>query len=281
MAIEAIALTPHIGAEIRGVDLTKPFDEATRKTVYDLWLEHLVLLFRGQDLTQEQFVAATGNFGTLAKLVRPAEFRPPGYARLLDNIMLISNIRENGVPIGALPDGEMWFHHDMLHVEIPHKGTCLYSVEVPSHGGNTLFANCYRAYETMPLDVRDKLEGRRAFNSYNLGEMKRGDGKGVPHMKMSSHPVFRTHDETGRKAVNVNRLMTAHVEDMDREESDRLLAAVFDHSENPEWVYEHVWRPHDLLVWDNRCSMHARTDFPEGERRLMLRTTIEGNVRPV
>ncbi len=280
MGIEVIPLTRHIGAEIRGVDLTRPFDEATRNKVYVAWLEHLVLLFRGQELTQEQFVASTGNFGTLAKLVRPAEFRPPGYARLLDNIMLISNIRENGIPIGALPDGEMWFHHDMLHVEIPHKGTCLYSVEVPSHGGNTLFANCYRAYETMPAALRDKLEGRRAFNSYNLGELKRGDGKGVPHVRMASHPVFRTHEETGRKAVNVNRLMTDHIEGMDRTESDKLLNAVFDHSENPEWVYEHVWRKHDLLVWDNRCSMHARTDFPEGERRLMLRTTIEGSVRP-
>ncbi len=280
MAIEAIPLTKYIGAEIRGVDLTKPLDEVTKKAVYNLWLEHLVLLFRGQELTQEQFVAATGNFGSLAKLVRPPEFRPPGYARILDNIMLISNIRENGIPIGALPDGEMWFHHDMLHVEMPHKGTCLYSVEVPSHGGNTLFANCYRAYETMPREIRDTLEGRRAFNSYNLGELKRGDGKGVPHKKMASHPVFRTHEETGRKAVNVNRLMTAHVEDMEQGESERLLAAVFDHSENKEWVYEHIWRPHDLLLWDNRCSMHARTDFPEGERRLMLRTTIEGNVRP-
>lgn len=281
MAIEAIPLTKHIGAEIRGVDLTRPFDEATRSAVYSLWLKNLVVLFRGQELTQEQFVAATGNFGKLAKLARPAEFRPPGYARLLDNIMLISNIRENGVPIGALPDGEMHFHHDMLHAEIPHKGTCLYSVEVPSHGGNTLFANCYRAYETMPAALRDKLEGKRAFNAYTLGEQKRGDGQGIAHVKMASHPVFRTHDETGRKAVSVNRLMTDHIEDMDRAESDRLLAAVFDHSENPEWVYEHVWRKHDLLVWDNRCSMHARTDFPEGERRLMLRTTIEGHARPV
>ena len=98
---------------------------------------------------------------------------------------------------------------------------------------------------------------------------------------MASHPVFRTHDETGRKSVNVNRLMSDHIEGLPREESDQLLNAVFDHSENREWVYEHVWRPHDLLVWDNRCSMHARTDFSEGERRLMLRTTIEGHGRPV
>ena len=280
MSIEAIPLTKYIGAEIRGVDLTKPFDEATRRQVYALWLEHLVLIFRGQELTQEQFVASTANFGKLAKLIRPAEFRPPGYARLLDNIMLISNIRENGIPIGALPDGEMWFHHDMLHVDIPHKGTCLYSVEIPAKGGNTLFANCYRAYETMPVALRDKLEGKRAFHSYNLGELKRGDGKGVPHLKQSSHPMFRTHEETHRKAVYFNRLMTERIEGVAADEGDALLKAAFDHSENPEWVYEHVWQPHDLIVWDNRCSMHARTDFPEGERRLMLRTTIEGEARP-
>ena len=128
---------------------------------------------------------------------------------------------------------------------------------------------------------RSPLEGRRAFHSYNLGEQIRGDGKGAKHLKMASHPVFRTHDETGRKAVNVNRLMTDHVEGLPREQSDRLLGAVFDHSENPEWIYEHVWRRHDLVVWDNRCSMHARTDFPATERRLMLRTTLEGGLRPV
>ena len=128
MPITALPLTKFIGAEIRAVDFTKPLDEATRAELYQHWLKHLVLLFRGQELSQEQFVAATGTFGKLAKLVRNAEFRPPGYARLLDNIMLISNIRENGVPIGALPDGEMHFHHDMLHVALPHKGTCLGSV---------------------------------------------------------------------------------------------------------------------------------------------------------
>jgi taurine dioxygenase len=103
---------------------------------------------------------------------------------------------------------------------------------------------------------------------------------GVAQVNDSTHPVFRTHEETGRKAVYVNRLMTVGVEGMSSEDSDPLLAQVFDHSENPEWVYEHVWRPHDLIVWDNRCSMHARTDFSAGERRLMMRTTIAGTVRP-
>ena len=280
MAITAVPLTEHIGAEVRGVDLTKPLDEATRAELYRLWLKHLILLFRGQELSQEQLIQATLVFGEQAKSNRKAELLPSGWAKLLPGIMLISNIRENGVAIGNLPDGEMWFHHDMLHVEKPHKGTCLYAMEVPAKGGNTRFASCYRAYETMPAALKEKLEGRRAFNSYRLGEAKRDDGMGVEQVNESSHPVFRTHDETGRKAVYVNRLMTVGIEGMERAAAMELLAPLFDHSENEEWVYEHVWRPHDLVVWDNRCSMHARTDFSAGERRLMMRTTIAGNVRP-
>jgi len=280
MAITAVPLTEHIGAEVRGVDLTKPLDEATQAEIYQLWLKHLILLFRGQELSQEQLIQATRVFGEQAISNRKAELLPSGWAKLLPGIMLISNIRENGVAIGNLPDGEMWFHHDMLHVEKPHKGTCLYSMEVPSKGGNTRFANCYRAYETLPAALKEKLEGKRAFNSYRLGEAKRDDGMGVEQVNESSHPIFRTHEETGRKAVYVNRLMTVGIEGVERAAAKELLAPLFDHSENEAWVYEHVWRPHDLVVWDNRCSMHARTDFSAGERRLMMRTTIAGNVRP-
>ena len=280
MPITAVPLSKHIGAEVRGVDLTKPLDAATSAEIYQLWLDHLILLFRGQELSQESLIEATKIFGDQAISNRKVDLVPAGWARLLPGIMLISNIRENGVPIGNLPDGEMWFHHDMLHVEVPHKGTCLYAMEVPSIGGNTRFANCYRAYETLPDAVKGKLEERRAIHSYRLGEAKRGDGMGVAQVNDSTHPVFRTHEETGRKAVYVNRLMSVGVEGMDNGEAQALLGTVFDHSENEDWVYEHVWRPHDLIVWDNRCSMHARTDFSAGERRLMMRTTIAGNVRP-
>jgi taurine dioxygenase len=147
-------------------------------------------------------------------------------------------------------------------------------------GGNTLFASGYRAYETLPDEVRLPLEGRKAFHHYNYGSQHKGDGKGTPAYAESSHPVFRTNPETGMKAVFVNRLMTEYVDGLPREESDRLLARVYDHSESREFVYEHVWRKGDLLVWDNRCSMHARTDFPATERRLMWRTTIKGDERP-
>jgi taurine dioxygenase len=199
---------------------------------------------------------------------------------MLPGIMLISNIRENGEPIGALPDGEMMFHHDMIHKEVPSKATLLYSVEIPSYGGNTLFASGYAAYDTLDPALRERLEGRRALHHYNYGSTQRGDERGVEAFNECVHPVFRTHEETGRKAVYVNRLMTVKILDMEPAESDLLLNALFDHAERPEFVYSHGWRKGDLLLWDNRCSSHARTDFPTAERRLMLRTTVEGTTRP-
>ena len=129
-------------------------------------------------------------------------------------------------------------------------------------------------------NLRGKLAGRKALHHYNYGSTQKGDSRGTAAFAECIHPVFRTHEETGRKAIYVNRLMTVGIVDMPPEESDPVLAAVFDHAEQREFVYEHVWRVGDLLLWDNRCSSHARTDFPSAERRLMLRTTVKGAVRP-
>ena len=277
---EVRPLTKHIGAEIHGIDLRQPLDEATRAAIYRAWLDHLVIVFPDQKLEQEDLLRVSSYFGEIGALRRPPKFFPPGFNRLLPNIMLISNIRENGEPIGALPDGEMMFHHDMIHAPIPHNGTFLYSVEIPTYGGNTLFASGYAAYDTMDPALRDKLEGKTALHLYNYGSTKKGDGHGTEAFGQSKHPAFRTHEETKRKAVYVNRLMTTGIEGMPDEEAQPLLEAVFDHAEKPEFVYEHVWRIGDLLLWDNRCSSHARTDFPADQRRLMLRTTIEGTVKP-
>jgi taurine dioxygenase len=273
-------LTRHIGAEIRGLDLRERPDEQIIGAIYRAWLEHLVLVFPGQKLSQEDLIRVTGYFGELGELHRPPKYFPKGYASLLPGIMLISNIRENGEPIGALPDGEMMFHHDMIHAEIPSKATLLYAVEIPSAGGNTLFAGGYAAYDTLDPELRRKLAGRKARHHYNYGSTQKGDSRGTAAFGECIHPVFRTHEETGRKAIYVNRLMTVGIVDMPPEESDALLAAVFDHAEQRRFVYEHVWRVGDLLLWDNRCSSHARTDFPSAQRRLMLRTTVKGAVRP-
>jgi taurine dioxygenase len=255
-------------------------DDATVKAIYQAWLDHLVIVFPGQKLSQEDLIRATSYFGELGELSRPAKYHPPGFSRMLTGIMLISNIRENGEPIGALPDGEMMFHHDMIHREVPSKGTLLYSVEIPTHGGETLFASGYAAYETLDPKLRSRLEGKRALNHYNYGQQNRDGSGGTEAFTEWVHPVFRTHEDTGRKAVYVNRLMTTHIVDMDKAESDELLGALFDHAEKPEFVYEHVWRLGDLLLWDNRCSSHARRDFPAEQSRLMLRTTVAGTVRP-
>jgi len=278
--LEVVPLTRHIGAELRGIDLRQKPDDETIRAIYQAWLDHLVIVFPGQTLSQEDLVRVTGYFGENGELGRPPKYFPKGYSKLLPGIMLISNIRENGEPIGALPDGEMMFHHDMIHAEIPSKATLLYSVEIPSTGGNTLFASGYAAYDTLDPAVRDRLEGRKALHHYNYGSTQKDDGKGTEAFGECMHPVFRTNEDTGRKAVYVNRLMTVGVLDMPREESTPLLDQVFDQAEKPEFVYEHVWRLGDLLLWDNRCSSHARTDFPSTERRLMLRTTVRGTVRP-
>ncbi len=278
--LNVVPLSQHIGAEVRGVDLRDQLEPDSIRSIHQAWLDHAVLLFRDQDLSQEDLLRVTSYFGEIGALARPPEFFPKGYSRLLPNIMMISNIRENGQTIGALPDGEMMFHHDMLHAEIPHNGTLLYSLEVPTHGGETLFSSGYAAYDTLDPTVRDRLEGRKAFHHYNYGSTIRGDSRGVAAHAESVHPVFRRHDETGRKAVYINRLMTVGIVDMPQDESDRLINAVFDHSEKPEFVYTHSWKKGDLLIWDNRCSMHARNDFPADQRRLMLRTTVKGVERP-
>jgi taurine dioxygenase len=278
--LDITPLSKHIGAEIRGLDLREPLDAATSKAVHKAWLDHAVLLFRGQSLEQEHLLRVTEVFGDIGGLARPPKFFPKGYSRLLPNIMMISNIRENGETIGALPDGEMHFHHDMLHAEVPHSGTLLYSLEIPTYGGETLFASGTAAYDALDPDVRSKLEGRKAFHHYNYDSTIRGDNRGIDAFAESVHPVFRTHEETGRKGIYVNRLMTVRIEDLPQEESDRLLNILFDHSERPEFVYTHQWRVGDLLVWDNRCSMHARNDFPSDQRRLMLRTTVKGTGKP-
>ena len=221
--LDVVPLSQHIGAEVRGLDLRDKPDGKTIESIYQAWLDHLVLVFPDQNLSQEDFIRVTGYFGDLGELSRPPKFFPKGYSSLLPGIMLISNIRENGEPIGALPDGEMMFHHDMIHAEVPSKATLLYSVEIPSAGGNTLFASGYAAYDTLDPAVRSKLEGRIAMHHYNYGSTQKGDGRGTPAFAECSHPVFRTHEDTDRKAVYVNRLMTVGIVDMPQEESGPLL----------------------------------------------------------
>jgi taurine dioxygenase len=271
--VEGAPLSSALGAEIKGVDLRRPLAAESVDRIISAWRRNLVILLRDQELTEDDQVRFAEYFGPLnkSKKVRPH------HNASNPAIMFISNIRENGRLIGALPDGEMNFHTDQSHQETPCSGTVLYALEVPRKGGNTLFANCYSAYETLPDDIKRKLEGKYALHAYDYDSASTRRGtvlrEGVPH---AVHPVVRTHPATGRRSLYVNRLMTLRVEGMDPQESEGLLNFLFDHAERPEFVYEHIWRPGDLLLWDNRCTLHARTDFSAAERRLMRRVTILG-----
>lgn len=274
-ALSCRPLSAALGAEIAGVDLRRPLDDHTFEQILAAWHQNLVILVRGQELTEEDQVRFAERFGP------PAVIHTKEYIRTHPAVMLISNIREDGKPIGALPDGEMQFHTDQCHQERPAMASMLYAIEVPSVGGNTLFANGYKAYETLPPEIRQRIEGRKALNAYDYhtASMKRGT-RLAPGVPFYIHPVVRTHPATGRRALYVNRLMTVCIEDMPEKESNELLGLLFDHQERREFIYEHVWRPGDLLMWDNRCTLHARSDFSPHERRLLRRVTILGE-KPV
>lgn len=276
--MDILPLTPAIGAEVRGVDLAEPLDDETFRRIEQAWHAHGVLLFRGQELSEEDQVGFAGRFGELGRVVNKH-----GGVTLTrhPSVMLVSNIRQDGQLIGALPDGEMLFHSDQCYVERPCMATFLYAIEVPSKGGDTLFANTALAWETLPPAIKAAVEGKKAMNVYDYAgaptQRREALASDAPRF---AHPVVRTHPATGRRALFVNRLMTQWIEGMPREESDRLLAAIFDHQEQRRFVYEHVWRPGDLVLWDNRCTLHARTDFSAAERRLLRRCIVLGE-RPV
>ena len=267
-------LSPALGAEILGVDLRNPIDDALKQKFLDTWHQYLVILLRNQTLDEDTQVRFAEMFGPPAPVTSGRTFSVKHPA-----VMLISNIRQDGKPIGALPDGEMHFHTDQCHQPVPAKATVLYAIEIPSQGGNTLFSNAYMAYETLPGDIKERLAGRRAFNAYDQDTTTRSAS--YDNARASAwHPAVRTHPATGRKALYVNRLMTREIEGLPQAESNALLQMLFDHQEQAQFVYEHVWRPGDILMWDNRCTLHARTDFSAGERRLLRRVTILGE-KPV
>ena len=267
-------LAPALGAAVSGIDLRR-IDADTAEALRRAWLEHQVIVVRGQTLTEDELVAFGACFGRIEKARRLS----PLASR--QEIMVISNIRENGKALGALPDGEMAWHFDRIHQKVPNKAGVLYAVEVPARGGETRFASMCRAYETLPGATRAKLAGLTALSTYQYGETQAEKKQLSQDAPSAVHPVVRTIPETGRKALYVCRLMTDRIMELPEEESRSLLAELFDHVERPEFAYEHDWRPGDVLIWDNRCVAHARNDFDERERRLLKRVTVGDDAEPV
>jgi taurine dioxygenase len=274
-------LSPVLGAEIVGVDLGKDLSAQTLADILNAWHQHLVLLFRNQSLSEDDQIRFARHFGLLQKRSRPPEARnEASKIKYPELTMLVSNIRENGKVIGSLPDGEMHFHSDMCYLENPAKGTFLYAIEVPSKGGDTLFLNMYKAYETLPPALKARVDGRKAVNAYHYESPTREVNEAKLDLSTHPHyaqPIVRIHPDTKRKALYVNRLMTWTVEGMNNAQGGALLDQLFEHIEQDQFIYAHHWRVGDLVVWDNRCTLHARTDFSDKERRLLRRHVVAGD----
>ena len=272
--MEVVSLSPALGAEITGVDASRLLDALTFRKIEQAWHEHLVIVLRGQNLDEEAQVRFAERFGELSPIhtSRHSETNNPA-------VMYVGNRKKDGKLIGALPLGEMQFHSDQCYQQRPAMGTMLYSIEIPEEGGNTLFANGYKAFDALPPNVKELIRDCKAVHvySYDGGVLGR-EGMVAPERGVSyAHPVVRTHPATGRKSLYVNRLMTHHVEGLPVSDSLQLLTLLFETLERPEFIYEHRWRVGDVLLWDNRCTLHARRDFDPNERRWMRRVTIKGD----
>ncbi|MFZ9501139.1 MAG: TauD/TfdA dioxygenase family protein [Beijerinckiaceae bacterium] len=273
MSLTVKPLDAPLGAQILGLD-ARAIDAQSAAALREAFLKHHLLVLRDQSLTDAQLVALGECFGSIAKsrMVSPLSGR--------DDIMVISNIREDGKPLGQLPDGEMAFHIDQIYRDVPCKGAALHAVEIPDAGGDTMFSNNVAAYESLPQATRARIDALRATHSFQYGETLRENRSQLEDRPHATHPIARRIPETGKRSLSVCRLMTDRIEGLDDAESRALIDELCDVLENPKNVYSHSWKVGDILIWDNRCTSHARTDFPSTQRRLMKRVTIKDEIGP-
>lgn len=283
MTFSVKPLSSALGAEIGGVDLSRPLDDRTLEAVHAAWMDHLVILFRDQRLTDEHLEQFSARLG-------PLDPKPVYTDEVLDTttsdyVCVISNVRVGGKAIGDLGDAEAVWHMDMTYNDVPPMAAALYALEVPASGGDTGFANMYRAYEELPSDLKARVETLQCKHdaTYNsAGGLRRGmeptnDPRRAPG---ALHPLVRTHPVTGRDCLFLGRRHNAYIHGLPLEESETLLNALWAHATQPQFTWHHQWRKGDLLLWDNRCVMHRRDAFDPSARRVMHRTQVKGD-KPV
>lgn len=270
-----------VGAEIVGLDLSRPLNDADFARVHQAHLDYNVVVFRDQRITPQQQIDFSRRFGVLQIHVLK-QFLLEGHPE----IFIISNIKENGQPIGLGDAGKFW-HSDLSYKEFPSLGSMLYAQELPEEGGDTLFASQQLAFETLPAELRQAIDGKRAAHSYTAryaDEVFAGIRRPrlteaqLAEVKAVVHPVVRTHPETGRRGLFVNENFTTHILDVPEDESRQILAELYAHSAKPEFIYRHQWQDGDMVFWDNRALIHLATGCPSHLRRRMHRTTIQGDV---
>lgn len=270
-------LSKTMGAEILGLDLRVPLEPATIDAVHAAWVEHQVIVFRDQDLTQEQQIAACRQFGVIEP--HPLKHNTNEHVE----ITVSSNVVREGNPLGYIgPPFALW-HSDLCYLEEPAKMTFLYAHTVPERNGDTWFANMYMAYDQLPEDLRAKVEGKRAVTSLNENLVARCASKGF-HLPLaeedvkpdSLHPVVRTHPYSGKQALFVNWAHTDRIEGYSDEESQALLDRLFDYTTEERFLYRHHYRRGDLIVWDNASTIHTHAPEPPSGDRIMVRVVVRG-----
>ena len=265
-----------LGADIGGVDLRQPLDDAAFAAIERAWMDHQVLRFRGQQLDDDQLM----RFGKLDRA--PVQAATTSEVRPNDWVTIISNVKVGGKAIGGLGNYESLWHTDMSYNDEPPIASLLRAHEVPPTGGDTGFCNMYRAYETLPADIKARIQGlacKHDSSRNSVGELRRGfkeveDPRDAPG---AVHPIARTHPVTKRKALFLGRRRNANVVGLERADSEALLDLLWRHAGQPENCWTQRWQVGDLIMWDNRCTMHRRDAFDDGARRVMHRTQICGD----
>jgi taurine dioxygenase len=270
-ALEAVPLAPALGAEIRAVDLAESLPDALASGLRRAWLKHSVLLFRDQRLDDAALVRMTRRFGDV-EIPPPLEYGVP-YIAEHPEVMVISNVTANGRPLGSLGHGEAVWHSDLNFTEEPPAASLLYAVETPVAGGETGFAGMYAAWEALPVDLARCIAGK------SIRHDARFNSAGEPRLEQRppvDHPIVRTHPETGRQCLYLGRRANASIVGLAPSESSRLLDGLWAHAVQDRFTWVHRWRPGDLVIWDNRCTMHRRSAFDASARRILHRTQTRG-----
>ena len=283
---QQIKVTPTgaaLGAVVEGADLSRPLGDDAFAEVRRAWVDNGVLVFRGQRLSDEQFVAFSARFGSLdhAPVMENGRTMVEG----IPELYVISNIEKDGKPIGSLGAGEAVWHTDMSYEARPPKASALYAIEIPPAGGDTWFLNMYDALDAMPEELRSRVAAAKVRHDASVnsgGYLRAGfdEVRDVSRAPGASHPAVPVHPESGRRVLYLGRRRNSYVEGMSVGESEALLDEIWAHVEREEFTYRHRWRVGDLVIWDNRCTMHRRDPFDASTRRLLHRTQIQGE-RPV
>jgi taurine dioxygenase len=282
MPISVTDLDAPLGAVVRGIDLGKPLAPGEFETIAAAWRIRLVVIANGPTLSDPELLRFSRYFGDLDP-PGPNPYGEP-FNKAFPEINVISNVVENGKPIGGLGDGEAVWHADMTYVDVPPKAAILHALELPPHGGNTYFADMFAAYETLPGELKQAVVGKIAVHdaSRNSAGLLRKGFEEVTDVRKTvgaRHPLVRTDPATGRKALFLGRRPNSYVIGLPVAESEALLDALWAHATLPRFAMCHEWRLGDVLMWNNLSVLHRRDPFDPNSRRVMHRTQIKGGER--